>query len=124
MTMTISADPWLIPDWHVRKPISGVLAVVRGLIAVALRPTSVADKLIEMARRIDQIHEDILALSTSEKEALLRSLWEDLDGPADSGADVAWLEEARRRDHEIDAGLVPSVPADEVLKRLEASLKK
>ena len=47
-------------------------------------------------------------------ERLLRSLWEQLDGTADSDVDGAWREEARRRDQEIEQGDVESVPADEV----------
>jgi putative addiction module component (TIGR02574 family) len=77
-----------------------------------------------MARSLQQIQEDIWELSTSNKEALLRALWEDLDGPADPGVDAAWLDEAKRRDAEMDAGSVESVPASEVFERLRASIKK
>jgi hypothetical protein len=51
-------------------------------------------------------------------------LWEELDGPPDPDVDAAWLEEARRRDKEIEEGRVELLPADEVFKRFEASLKK
>ena len=77
-----------------------------------------------MARPLQQIQDEIRGLSTSDKEALLRALWEDLDGPADPGVDAAWLEEARRRDAELDSGAVESVPAADVFERLRASLKK
>jgi putative addiction module component (TIGR02574 family) len=77
-----------------------------------------------MARRIEQIHEEIQSLTTAEKEALLRSLWEELDGPADPRADAQWLEEARRRDQEIDDGAVEAIPAEEVFARLESPLRK
>jgi putative addiction module component (TIGR02574 family) len=77
-----------------------------------------------MARPLLQIQEEIRALSTSEKEQLLRLLWEELDGAPDADVDVAWLEEARRRDREIDDGLVETIPADEVFNRLRASLPK
>jgi putative addiction module component (TIGR02574 family) len=77
-----------------------------------------------MARRIAQIEEEIRALSISDKELLMRTLWEELDGPPDPNVDAAWLEETRRRDTEIDEGVVELLPADEVFKRLEASLKK
>src|ERR1700746_2071748 len=53
---------------------------------------------IFMARTLQQIQEEIRGLSTSDKEALLRALWEDLDGPPDRDVDQAWLEEARRGD--------------------------
>jgi len=71
-----------------------------------------------------QIQEEIRALSDSDKEALLRVLLEELDGPADPDVDAAWLEEAQRRSRGIDQGKVRCVPADEVFARLEASLKR
>lgn len=77
-----------------------------------------------MARSLHQLQEEIRTLSTSDKEALLRALWEDLDGPADPHVDAAWLEEARRRDAELDAGAVDSIPAADVFKKLKATLKK
>jgi len=77
-----------------------------------------------MARSLQQLQEEIRTLSTSDKEALLRALWEDLDGPADPNVDAAWLEEARRRDSELDAGAVDSVPAEDVFEKLRATLKK
>jgi putative addiction module component (TIGR02574 family) len=77
-----------------------------------------------MARPLEEIREEIRALSTSEKEELLRSLWEELDGPPDPDVEAAWLEEVRRRDLELDRGLVQSIPAEEVLQRLRATLKK
>ena len=77
-----------------------------------------------MASPLEKIQEEIRALSTSEKEELLRSLWEELDGPADPEVETAWLEEARRRDLELDRGLVKSIPAEEVFRRLRSTSKK
>ena len=77
-----------------------------------------------MARSLANLEEEIRALSTADKEALLRSLWAELDGPADVDVDATWLAEAQRRDQELDDGQVQSLPADEVFARLEASLKK
>jgi putative addiction module component (TIGR02574 family) len=76
------------------------------------------------ARPLASIQDEIRALSTPEKEALLRALWEELDGPADRDVDAAWLAEAQRRDRELESGGAQSLPADEVFSRLEASLKK
>jgi hypothetical protein len=42
-----------------------------------------------MARPLEKIREEIRALSTTEKEELLRSLWEELDGPADPDVETA-----------------------------------
>jgi putative addiction module component (TIGR02574 family) len=77
-----------------------------------------------MARPLASIQDDIRALSTSEKEALLRLLWEELDGPSDRDVDAAWLKEAKRRDEELETGAAHSLPADEVFARLESTLKK
>jgi len=77
-----------------------------------------------MARALEKIREDIRALSTPEKEELLRSLWEELDGPPDPEVEAAWLEEVRRRDLELERGLVQSIPAEEVFQRLRATPKK
>ena len=82
------------------------------------------DSLTFMARPFAKIQEEIRALSASEKEALLRLLWEELDGPSDPDVEAAWLEEVRRRGHEIDTGQVELVPADQVFRKLGATLKK
>jgi putative addiction module component (TIGR02574 family) len=77
-----------------------------------------------MARLLAKIQQEIRGLSGPEKEALLRLLWEELDGPSDPGVEAAWLEEVRRRGQEIDAGQVELVPADQVFRELGAGLKK
>lgn len=82
------------------------------------------DSLPFMARPLAKIHEEIRTLSAPEKEALLRLLWEELDGPSDPDVEAAWLEEVRRRGQEIDAGRVELVPADQVFRKLGAALKK
>jgi Putative addiction module component len=55
---------------------------------------------------------------------LPRRLWEELNGPTDSGVDAAWLEEIERREREINDGTVNLVPAHQVFAKIEASLKK
>lgn len=77
-----------------------------------------------MARPLKQIEDEIRALSAAEKEALVRVLLEDLDEPADPAIDAAWVAEAQRRSREIDDGAVACVPADDVFRRLEASLRR
>ena len=89
-----------------------------------MRASSGAGTLRFMARALEKIREDIRALSTPEKEELLRSLWEELDGPPDPEVEAAWLEEVRRRDLELERGLVQSIPAEEVFQRLRATPKK
>ena len=77
-----------------------------------------------MARPLAKIEKELRSLSTPEKEALLRVLWEELDGPADPDVEAAWLSEVSRRSEEIDSGAVQSVPADEVFRRLHSQLKR
>lgn len=99
-------------------------APTRSPVGASLRPLCVADTLAFMARPLAQIQEEIRALGVAEKEMLLRVLWEELDGTGDPDVDAAWLEEARRRDQEIEDGAVDTIPAVEVFRALEASLKK
>ena len=77
-----------------------------------------------MARPLALIEQEIREPSVSDKETLLRALWEELDGPPDPAVDAAWLEEVQRRSREIDEGLVESIPADKVFARLEAFTKR
>ncbi len=76
-----------------------------------------------MARAVSEIEEEIRALAPGEQERLLRALLEELDGPADPDVERAWLEEARRRSRELDAGAVTPTPADKVFARARADLK-
>ena len=56
-------------------------------------------------------------MSAAEKETLLRVLLEELDGPADPGAEAAWRDEVQQRSRELDAGAVQCIPADEVFEQ-------
>jgi putative addiction module component (TIGR02574 family) len=91
---------------------------------VALHLIATTGILAVMARPLAVIEQEIRELSVSDKEALLRVLWEELDGPPDIAVDAAWLEEVQRRSRELDEGLVESIPAEEVFARLEALIKK
>ena len=77
-----------------------------------------------MARAIADIEREVRDLNRSEQERLLRTLLEELDGPADADADQAWLDEIRHRSAEFDAGLVKSIPAEEVFARINARLRR
>jgi putative addiction module component (TIGR02574 family) len=77
-----------------------------------------------MARPLAIIQDEIRRLSVAEKEEILRTLLEELDGPPDPDVEAAWLEEAERRGREIDSGQVQCVPADEMFRKLDALLKK
>lgn len=79
-----------------------------------------------MSTRSDELARQAKALSREEKEALLRALIEDLDGPSDgSEEEVArlWAEEARRRFDEYLRGEVQAIPSVEVMAEARSRLK-
>jgi putative addiction module component (TIGR02574 family) len=77
-----------------------------------------------VARAVSEIEREIRALERDDQEYLLRALVEELDGPPDAGVEQAWLEEAQRRSRELDAGTVDAIPAEEVLAKARAELKR
>ena len=77
-----------------------------------------------MSRPIAIIQDEIRRLSATEKEEVLRTLLEELDGPPDPDVESAWLKEVERRSGEIESGQVQCVPAEEVFRQLDALLKK
>lgn len=76
-----------------------------------------------MSRPIARIQDEIRRLSAAEKEEVLRTLLEELDGPPDPDVEAAWLEEVDRRAAEIESGQVQCVPAKEVFRQLDALLE-
>lgn len=77
-----------------------------------------------MSRPLAGIEEDVRALSTAEKEALLRVLREELDGSADPDVEAAWLQAVNRRSQELYSGAVQGVPAEEVFARLRNQINQ
>ena len=76
-----------------------------------------------MARAIGEIEDEVRGLSSRDKERLLAVLLEELEGPPDSDAEMAWLEEIQRRSRELDDGSVGAIPAAQVFARLRERLK-
>ncbi len=70
-----------------------------------------------MSSDVAQIEAKIRSLSFEDKTELLRALIGELDGPADTDVEQAWLREAQRRHREIAEGKVVPVIWDEVRKR-------
>jgi hypothetical protein len=77
-----------------------------------------------MSNVVAEIEEKIRSLSPEAKTELMRLLIADLDGPAESDVERAWLEEAQRRYREVSSGQVAAVAAEQVFKNLHARLKK
>lgn len=77
-----------------------------------------------MSNVVAEIEEKIRSLSAEAKTELVRSLIADLDGPAESDVERAWLEEAQRRYREVSSGQVAAVPGEQAFKNLHARLKR
>ncbi len=77
-----------------------------------------------MARPLPEIEKEIQSLSAEDKAELLRTLIAGLDEGADEAVERAWLEEAQRRHRELSEGTVNAIPADEVIAKARAQLKK
>ena len=77
-----------------------------------------------MARAMTDIEQEIRSLGRPEQEHLLRALLEELDGQVDPDAEREWLKEVQRRSAEYDAGLVKTIPANEVFEHVRLHLKQ
>lgn len=77
-----------------------------------------------MARPLHEIENDVRALSPEDKGELFRDLVAGIDGEPEKDIEAAWLQEAQRRYQELHNGSVKPIPADEVIKKTRARLKK
>lgn len=77
-----------------------------------------------MASRLQDIQDQILALSREERQELLRRLLDALDVPLDEEIERAWLLEAQRRYLQGVEGKARYVPASVVLEKLRTRLEK
>ena len=77
-----------------------------------------------MSTATAELEARIRALNPDEKAELMRSLIAELDGPADSDVEAAWVKEAQRRHREIVEGRVQPVPGERVFSNLRERLKR
>jgi hypothetical protein len=77
-----------------------------------------------MASVLEEIGAKIRSLKPEEKTELLRSLIEELDGPADENVERVWLETAKRRYQEILQGKVKTVSSAQVFEKVRSRLKR
>jgi len=75
-----------------------------------------------MAKAVKDIAREIRGLSPEERAELMRSLIADLDAPADTDVERAWLETSQRRYRELVEGKVKGVPGPLVFDRLRKRL--
>jgi putative addiction module component (TIGR02574 family) len=72
----------------------------------------------------EEIISAALALPAGSRAMLAEHLLESLDADDQDQIDAAWIEEAERRDKEIEDGVVQAIPGEEVMKRLRARYKR
>lgn len=71
---------------------------------------------------VEQITEQVLALSTEARAVLADRLVESLDPSDDGGIQQIWAAEAIRRRDEVRSGRVATIPAAEAFARVRNSL--
>ena len=71
---------------------------------------------------IDEIKMEALKLNPASRARLARDLLASLDTLSAADLEQLWLDEAVRRDDELDQGAARLQPADEVLARARARL--
>ena len=69
-----------------------------------------------------QVAQRALSLSSTARARLARELLRSLEPSAEAEIDRLWVEEAARRDRELDAG-DDGIPIEQVLERARAALK-
>lgn len=76
-----------------------------------------------MAKAVEEIERDFLALNERDRANLLRVLIGHLDDPHDSEVEGLWLDEAERRLTEIDVGTAKTHPAEQAFQEIRSRLK-
>jgi hypothetical protein len=70
--------------------------------------------------RVEELKQEALRLSPEARAYLARELLASLDAMSDAEIEKLWLDEAIRRDEELDSGTARAFPADDVLARARA----
>ena len=73
-----------------------------------------------MSTTLEALEAELLKLLPADRSRLLDKLIASLD--ADGAVEEAWMQEARRRDDEIESGAVQAIPGEVVLAKLRAAL--
>lgn len=75
----------------------------------------------EPMRTIDDIEAEVLQLGERERARLAHQLLVSLEPARGESFEEEWIEEALRRDAQIESGKVIEEPAEEVLRSIRAS---
>jgi hypothetical protein len=71
----------------------------------------------------EELKEEVLRLNPEARALLARELLASLDAMSEAEIEKLWVDEAIRRDEELDKGAARAHPAEEVLKRARARRK-
>ncbi len=72
---------------------------------------------------VEELKEEILRLGPEARAYLARELLASLDAMSESEIEALWMQEAIRRDEELDSGTARSYPSDEVFDRARSRRK-
>jgi hypothetical protein len=72
---------------------------------------------------VDELKAEALRLSPEMRAYLARELLASLDNLSEAEVEKLWLDEAIRRDDDLDSGAATAYPAEEVLSRARAKRK-
>jgi hypothetical protein len=72
---------------------------------------------------VEELKQEALRLSPEARAYLARELVASLDVLGEAEIEKLWIDEAIRRDEELDKGAAQAYPADEVLARARARRK-
>ena len=72
---------------------------------------------------VDELMREALMLSARDRASMAHELLSSLESLSEAEVEQLWAEEALRRSAEIDAGLVETIPADQVIAEARARLK-
>ena len=71
----------------------------------------------------EELKDEVLRLNPEARALLARELLASLDAMSEAEIEKLWVDEAIRRDEELDSGAAQAYPADEVLNRARARRK-
>ena len=72
---------------------------------------------------VDELMREALMLNAMDRASMAHELLSSLELLSEAEVEQLWVEEALRRSAEIDAGLVETIPADQVIAEARARLK-
>jgi hypothetical protein len=72
---------------------------------------------------VEELKEEALRLNPEARAYLARELLASLDAMSEAEIEKLWIDEAIRRDEELDSGAARVYPADEVIARMRAIRK-